>query len=152
LPQPRSSAPSGLARSASAWRSSIEARILLDADQIGLPLLHSLPGASTAIYLNFNGWAAGGVSPYDEDGDPTTMSPTEQAHVTEAWRQVGDYFGMFTIDVTTEQSTVHATESLEAPVQARRPGRNALRSVQRCALCRTAVVGFANRTREMHGL
>jgi hypothetical protein len=84
---------------------ALEARIVMDADQIGLPLLHSLPGAPTAIYLDFNGWAAGGMSPYDEDGHPTTLNPTEQAHVIEAWRQVADYFGMFNIDVTTEQTT-----------------------------------------------
>jgi regulation of enolase protein 1 (concanavalin A-like superfamily) len=83
----------------------LEERTLLDS---GLPLLHSLPGAPTAIYLDFTGGTYHGqpMAPYDEDGDPTTFNPTEQAHITEAWRQVSNYFSMFDVDVTTVHPSV----------------------------------------------
>src|SRR5262249_18301761 len=74
----------------------------------GLPLLHSLSGAPTAIYLDFNGGTYGGTTyrPYDVDGNPAVCSPDEQAHITEGWRQVAGYFAMFNADVTTERPTV----------------------------------------------
>ena len=70
----------------------------------GLPDLNSLPGAPTAIYLDFDG--EGVNTPYDVDGDPTTFNATEQATITEAWRQVSVYFSMFDVNVTTVKPTV----------------------------------------------
>src|SRR5262249_23306173 len=85
---------------------ALEIRSLLDIK--GLPILHSLPGAPTAVYLHFKGGDAHGstYAPYDEDGDLTSFNPTEQAHITEAWRQVAVYFAMFDTDVTTEHPVV----------------------------------------------
>jgi hypothetical protein len=67
----------------------------------GLPLLHSLPGATVSLFLDFDGYDA--FLPYDSDGDPTSFSPSEQAEVREAWRHVASYFSMFNLDVTTER-------------------------------------------------
>jgi hypothetical protein len=66
----------------------------------GLPLLNSLPGAPTAIYLDFDG--DGSNTPYSEDADATTYNATEQANIVEAWRQVAAYFAMFDTNVTTQ--------------------------------------------------
>ncbi len=67
----------------------------------GMPILNSLPSAPTAIYLDLDGDTATSTDPYDEDGDPTTFNATEQANITEAWRQISTYFVMFDVDVTT---------------------------------------------------
>jgi hypothetical protein len=83
---------------------ALEQRLVLDNQPNGLPILHSMPGAHTAIYLDFEGY--GSNRPYDEDGDPSTFNATEQAHITEAWRQVTSYFSMFDVDVTTIHPTV----------------------------------------------
>ena len=70
----------------------------------GLPDLNSLPGAPTAIYLDFDG--EGANAPYDVDGNPATFNATEAATITEAWRQVSVYFSMFNVNVTTVKPTV----------------------------------------------
>src|SRR5262249_5370317 len=82
---------------------TLEQRLAPDTGN-GLPILHSMPGAHTAVYLGFEGYP--GYSPYDEDGDPTTFNAAEQAHITEAWRQMASYFSMFDTDVTTVRPTV----------------------------------------------
>ena len=79
----------------------------------GLPDLRSLPGAPTAIYLDFDG--EGANAPYDVDGDPTTFNATEQATITEAWRQVSVYFSMFNVDVTTVKPTVPFAWHVSSP-------------------------------------
>ena len=79
----------------------------------GLPDLHSLLGAPTAIYLDFDGEGANAA--YDVDGDPTTFNATEQATITEAWRQVSVYFGMFNVDVTTVKPTVPFAWHVSSP-------------------------------------
>src|SRR5215217_3027615 len=66
----------------------------------GLPALHSLPGAPSALYLDFDGYDS--YPPYDTDADPASFGPSEQAEIREAWRQVASYFSMFHLDVTTE--------------------------------------------------
>jgi hypothetical protein len=80
------------------------------ASAAGVPLLHSLPGAPAAAYLDFDGY--GSYAPYDTDGDPSTFGPTEQAEITEAWRQVASYFSMLGLDVTTEPPAVPFSYSL----------------------------------------
>jgi hypothetical protein len=77
----------------------LEARLVLACQANGLPILHGLPGAPVAVYLDFEGYGA--FAPYDEDGDPTTFNAAEQAHITEAWRQMASYYSMFDVDVTT---------------------------------------------------
>lgn len=85
---------------------SLEARLVLDLQ--GLPILHSLPGAPTAVYLDFNGGRYGSTTyaPYDEDGNPNVLNATEQRHITDCWQQVSEYFAMFDTDVTTQHPTV----------------------------------------------
>jgi autotransporter-associated beta strand protein len=70
----------------------------------GLPDLHSLPGAPTAIYLDFDGH--GDLGAFDTDGAPTTFSAAEAATIAEAHRQMGVYFAMFDVNVTTVKPTV----------------------------------------------
>jgi hypothetical protein len=67
----------------------------------GLPVLNSLPGAPTAIYLDFDGDTGSNTAAYSEDGDATTYNTTEQTHIVEAWRQISAYFAMFDVNVTT---------------------------------------------------
>ena len=77
----------------------------------GLPLLHSLPGAAAAVYLDFDG--SGEIyAGYDTDGDPATFSPAEQTDIAKAWRHVSSYFSVFNVDVTTEQPSVPYSYSL----------------------------------------
>ncbi len=70
-----------------------------------IPILHSLVGAPTAVYLDFDGEPATtqqpATTPYSEDADGTTFNATEQGHIAEAWRQMATYFAMFNTDVTT---------------------------------------------------
>src|SRR5262249_7579669 len=51
-------------------------------------------------YLDFAGY--GSYAPYDEDNNPTDFNASEQANITETWRQMSIYLGMFNMDVTTE--------------------------------------------------
>ncbi|MCY2952283.1 MAG: hypothetical protein NTU53_09940 [Planctomycetota bacterium] len=72
----------------------------------GLPILNSLAGAPTAIYLDFDGDTGQSVDPYDVDGDPSTFNQAEQDTISEAWRQMSVYFAMFDTNVTTQKPTV----------------------------------------------
>ena len=69
----------------------------------GLPELHSLLGAATSIYLDFDGHADLGA--YDTDGDPANFSAVEAAVIAEAHRQTSVFFAMFDVDVTTVKPT-----------------------------------------------
>ena len=73
--------------------------------------LHSRPGASRVLYLDFDGhlipsstaWSSIDLDavPYDTDGDPTGFSTTELASIAEIWRRVAEDFAPFDVDVTT---------------------------------------------------
>lgn len=76
----------------------------------GLPWLHSLPGAPTAVFLDFDG--QGTNTPYDTDGAPATFGAAEQAVITEAWRHIASYFSMFNTDVTTQPPSVPYSYSI----------------------------------------
>src|SRR3954454_20839084 len=82
----------------------LEARRLLSTEApvspSGLPLLHSLPGAPAAVFLDFDGFEAQ-YAAYDTDGDPALFSPSEQDEIRRAWTSVAAYFSMFDLDVTT---------------------------------------------------
>ena len=75
-----------------------------------IPLLHSLPGATASIYLDFDGhfeaqWGshANVTTPvFDLDGDATTFSDTELTRITNIWKRVTEDFAPFQVDVTTE--------------------------------------------------
>src|SRR5262245_11825129 len=84
----------------------------------GLPVLHSLPSAPVAIYLDFNGetmpdgtW----LSTFDVDADPGSFNAAEQAVIQEAWRQTAAYFAPFNVDVTTSQPSVPFAWALISP-------------------------------------
>ncbi len=78
--------------------------------------LHSLPGATRVIYLDFNGHTTTGTSwnsaytagapivsqPFDTDGDPTTFSAAERAAIQSIWQRVAEDYAPFAIDVTTQ--------------------------------------------------
>ncbi|MEI8180228.1 M12 family metallo-peptidase, partial [Aestuariivirga sp.] len=76
-------------------------------------LLHSRPGASRTIYLNFGGatitntaWNANGntitAKPFDIDGVPGAFSTTELQRVQYIWQRVAEDYAPFDVDVTTE--------------------------------------------------
>jgi PKD repeat protein len=84
--------------------------------------LHSLPGASRVIYLDFNGhttsgtiwnssWTGGATivsQPFDQDGDPSTFSESERAAIQGIWKRVAEDYAPFAIDVTTQDPGVDA--------------------------------------------
>jgi hypothetical protein len=72
----------------------------------GMPILHSRSTAAGAIFLDFDGNTGGPTDPYSEDADDTAFNASEQANITECWRQMSVYFAMFDLDVTTIQPDV----------------------------------------------
>ncbi|MCB1014037.1 MAG: carboxypeptidase regulatory-like domain-containing protein [Acidimicrobiales bacterium] len=81
--------------------------------------LHSLPGASHVIYLDFDGSTTTGTSwnsssgidpivspPYDLDGSPDSWSATELSRIGLVWAYVAEDFAPFAVDVTTEEPPV----------------------------------------------
>ena len=84
--------------------------------------LHSLPGASRVIFLDFDGQTTSGTSwnsaytggapivsaPFDMDGDPSTFSAVERATIQGIWKRVAEDYAPFAIDVTTEDPGVEA--------------------------------------------
>lgn len=79
-------------------------------------LLHSKPGATKVIYLDFNGNTTSGtpwntsytsgasiVTPaYDIDGNPAAFSSTELANIQVIWQAVSEDYFPFDVDVTTQ--------------------------------------------------
>ncbi|MCC7475889.1 MAG: proprotein convertase P-domain-containing protein [Pirellulales bacterium] len=81
-------------------------------------LLHSLPGATKVIYMDFTGHLTVGTSwntsfdtptiltpPYDFDGDPTNFDG-EWETIQAAWEFLAELFRPFNVDVTTEDPGV----------------------------------------------
>lgn len=76
--------------------------------------LHSHPGASNVVYLDFDGhviqntaWNSSTypsytAKPYDVDGNTSSFSEAEKANIFEVWRRVAEDYAPFGIDVTTE--------------------------------------------------
>jgi hypothetical protein len=77
-------------------------------------LLHSRPGASKVIFLDFDGhtitntaWNSGRpdplyARPFDTDGNFAVFSDEELHRIGEIWHRVAEDFAPFDIDVTTE--------------------------------------------------
>lgn len=78
-------------------------------------VLHSNPGATRKIYLDFDGatvsntwWNNSKGMPsraytgFTLDGDPGTFTSAEKAFVQQVWRIVAEKFAAFDVDVTTE--------------------------------------------------
>ncbi|MFT5730959.1 MAG: hypothetical protein ACI8PB_005151 [Desulforhopalus sp.] len=83
--------------------------------------LHSRPGASKIIYLDFNGhlttestWTQHNngqlidSQPLDLDGDSTTFSDAERELIQNIWLRVVEDYSMYDVDVTTEDPGVEA--------------------------------------------
>jgi hypothetical protein len=78
--------------------------------------LHSKPGASLTIYLDFDGatltgtaWNTGlntiTASPFDIDGQGTIFSTAELQRIQYIWQRVAEDYAPFDVDVTTEPPT-----------------------------------------------
>jgi len=79
-------------------------------------LLHSLPGASKVIYLDFDGHTTSGTPwntyftggtdivslPYDFNRNPGSFSDAELSRIQAIWARVAEDFAIYEIDVTTE--------------------------------------------------
>jgi len=82
-------------------------------------VLHSRPGASRTIYLNFKGATLSGTAwnrtastitalPYDIDGLPYSFSTTELQRIQGIWQRVAEDFAPFDVNVTTEEPPADA--------------------------------------------
>lgn len=90
--------------------------------------LHSRPGASKVIYLDFTGhttantlWNSGVnanvniVSPaFDVDGDPTTFNDAERTAIQDIWRRVAEDYAAWDVDVTTADPGLEAIRRTSA--------------------------------------
>jgi len=79
-------------------------------------LLHSKPGASKIIYLDFDGHLMSGTAwnngynggadivcpAWDIDGNPAVFNDTERTRIQQVWLRVAEDFAPFDVDVTTE--------------------------------------------------
>jgi PKD repeat protein len=90
-------------------------------------ILHSRPGATTVIYLDFNGHVIKGalwnteqiattitVPAFDIDGKPATFNYAEHAMIQKIWKEVSDAFAAFDVDVTTQDPGVENIRKLDA--------------------------------------
>ncbi len=81
--------------------------------------LHSRPGATRVIYLDFNGhtitdsdWNEGldpsiQVAPFDIDGVPGRFSAAELVIIQQIWRRVAEDYAPFDVDITTEDPGIN---------------------------------------------
>jgi hypothetical protein len=90
--------------------------------------LHSRPGASKRIFLDFDGHVTTGttwnsqyrggasiVTPaYDTDGKPASFSSSELAAIRAIWERVVEDYSPFDVDVTTEDPGVDALRKSSA--------------------------------------
>ena len=90
-------------------------------------LLHSRPGSTKVIYLDFKGHVTKGsywntdrrsttiVAPaFDLDGKPGTFNAAEQAIIQKIWKEVSDAYAVFDVDVTTQDPGVENIRRLNA--------------------------------------
>lgn len=83
--------------------------------------LHSRPGSSKVIYLDFNGHETTGtlwnqlagrqtiITPsFDTDGNPADFSAVELQRIQSIWARVVEDFAPFDVDVTTQEPTPEA--------------------------------------------
>lgn len=76
-----------------------------------VPVLHSKPGATKKIYLDFDGhlfvgpspWGANRVTPPYSRDSSSDFSASEITDITTIWKRVSEDFAPFDIDVTTEE-------------------------------------------------
>lgn len=105
------------------------------------PALHSRPGSTHVIYLDFNGHDITGTAwnnaigspgtanyrpavttyaakPLDLDGSPTTFNDAEVAFITTVWKRVKEDFVGFDVDVTTEEPATFTATTARALITA----------------------------------
>jgi Metallo-peptidase family M12/Bacterial pre-peptidase C-terminal domain len=79
--------------------------------------LHSKPGASKTIYLDFDGHTASGtawssstiIAPaYDLSGNPAAFDNNELSNIISIWNRVSEDYMPFDVDVTTEPPSADA--------------------------------------------
>ncbi|MBL9189744.1 MAG: PKD domain-containing protein [Opitutaceae bacterium] len=84
--------------------------------------LHSLPGATRVIYLDFTGHTTSGTiwnsaftggativsAPFDLDGDATTFNDAERGAILAIWKRVAEDYAPFLVDVTTQDPGVES--------------------------------------------
>ena len=77
-------------------------------------ILHSNPGATKVIYLDFDGhtiiWLGQEFvyDPWNMEGSDTTFSDTERTIIQLAWQSISEDYLPFDLDVTTEDPGVEA--------------------------------------------
>lgn len=84
--------------------------------------LHSLPGSTRVIYLDFTGHTTSGTNwnstipgggdivsaPFDTDGNPAAFGAGEHDLIRRIWARVAEDFAGFAVDVTTEDPGLEA--------------------------------------------
>ena len=79
--------------------------------------LHSKPGASKTLYLDFDGHTAAGTywsssiitaPAYDLDGNPAAFNNSELSNIISMWHRVSEDYIAFDVDVTTEAPSTDA--------------------------------------------
>jgi len=98
--------------------ASLQAVLKAEAAPLPAPLsetfgLHSNPGATKVIYLDFNGHdgvepGAKYYKPFNFEGSDDTFSDAELTVIQRAWQSVSEDFMPFDVDVTTEDPGVEA--------------------------------------------
>lgn len=112
-PQPSTTATDG---TANALTTTSSVMTVATGTAVDVFKLHSMPGVTRVIYLDFDGHTTSGTSwnsaytggapivstPFDQDGDPTTFSESERAVIQRIWQRVAEDYAPFAVDVTTE--------------------------------------------------
>ncbi|HEY9510751.1 MAG TPA: autotransporter-associated beta strand repeat-containing protein, partial [Verrucomicrobiae bacterium] len=94
--------------------NEISAAQLVPLDQTFL--LHSRPGSTKTIFLDFDGYTISGTQwnasnnggadiiapPWDTDGNPNSFSSSERTIIQQIWLRVSEDYAPFDVDVTTE--------------------------------------------------
>ena len=88
---------------------------VLSLSRSGVPIHHSMPGASRVLYLDFDGHVISGTQwnsdynvnswnaePYDLDGNKNSFSNDEKLAMSRVWSRVAEDYAPFAVDVTTE--------------------------------------------------
>jgi len=73
-------------------------------------LLHSRPGATKRVYLDFNGHIGieGTYAPFNFEGSGDTFSNAELTVIQQAWKSASEDFLPFNVDITTQDPGVEA--------------------------------------------
>lgn len=79
-------------------------------------LLHSNPGATKRVYLDFNGHVGfeGTYAPFNFEGSSATFSTAELTVIQQAWHSASEDFLPFDVDITTEDPGVEALKKTGA--------------------------------------